>query len=70
METNELISSNHIEKDTWVKYLEELYKKEETEIESDILEILTNEEINIEKKDIKAALQKLKNRKSPGLLLN
>jgi len=47
--------------------LAEFYKKEETEIESNVPEILTNEEINIEKKDIEAAFQKLKNRKSPDL---
>ena len=55
-ETNELISTNYIERDTREKYLAEFYKKEETEIESNIPEI-----------DIEIALQKLKNRKSPGL---
>ena len=67
VEIIELISTNRTERDTWIKFLDELYKKEETEIEPNVPEILTNEELNIEKKDMDAPLQKLKNRKSSGL---
>ena len=65
-ETPKLISSNRITRETWVNYLVELYKKQETEIEPNTPEIIINNDILVEKGDVELALRKLKNRKSAG----
>lgn len=67
-EINELTESKHITKETWVRYLRNLYSKEgeeDTTVRS-IPEIRTNNEIQIEPTDVQRALRQLKNRKSPG----
>ena len=53
-EVNELVEENQIP------------KEEDTEEVLNTPEIITNENIEIEQQDIQTALQKLKNRKSPG----
>ncbi|XP_044749781.1 uncharacterized protein LOC123310378 [Coccinella septempunctata] len=65
-EACELISSNRIPKDTWVNYLKELYKKQQTEFELSTPEIIINNDIILEKKKVKQALKQLRNRKSAG----
>ena len=61
-----LISSNRITRKTWVNYLREVYKKQETKIKPNTPEIIINNDILVEKGDVELALKKLKNRKSAG----
>ena len=61
-QVNELVETNQIPKEEWINYLSELYKEEVLNTP----EIITNENIEIKQQDKQTALQKLKNRKSPG----
>ncbi|XP_072395185.1 trypsin-like [Diabrotica undecimpunctata] len=52
-------------KETWVDYFQSLFAKSDNN-ELPTPEVTTNEEINIEEEEVKEALRKLENRKSPG----
>ncbi|XP_045480919.1 uncharacterized protein LOC123685307 [Harmonia axyridis] len=67
-EINELTEPKHISKETWTKYLETLYKKEEDNIErNNTPAIVTSDSVSVENTDVELALRQLRNRKSPGL---
>ena len=65
-EVNELVEANQIPKEEWIDYRTELYKEKYTEEVLNTPEIITNGNIEIEQQNIRIALQKLKNKKSPG----
>ena len=64
---HELINRNRIPKETWVDYLKNIYGKEHSESDPNNPQIITDDNLVISKKDVKVALKKLKNRKSPGV---
>ncbi|XP_057656894.1 uncharacterized protein LOC130894222 [Diorhabda carinulata] len=64
VKVNELFDTNQIQKETWVKYLQEVYGNEdESRNEPNIPEITTDEDLQ---KEVQAAIKQLKNRKIPG----
>lgn len=68
-ETHELVASNRVAKETWVTYLKDLYKRQQRRNGPfhNTPQIITDDNIVINKEDVKEALKKLRNRKSPGL---